>query len=177
VTCHRRENWGKSLDSVAAALKTIASEKIGRVEIILHPNPALAERIQALLPEGPGIRFSPPLGHEEMIAAMLESDLVLSDSGGMQEEAAALGVPLLVLRARTERPEAIACGGVELVGTEPNRIVSAVRRQLKSPRIASRSSPFGDGRAGERMAAIIETWLADKGMLSPKSSAVPQTAG
>jgi UDP-N-acetylglucosamine 2-epimerase (non-hydrolysing) len=173
VTCHRRENWGDSLDSVAAALKTIAGERIGRVEIVLHPNPALAERIRALLQEGAGISFSSPLGHEEMIAAMLEADLVLSDSGGMQEEAAALGVPLLVLRARTERPEAIACGGVELVGTEPNRIVSAVRRQLKSPRPNSTSAPFGDGRAGERMAAIIEMWLAEKGRLSPAITELP----
>jgi UDP-N-acetylglucosamine 2-epimerase (non-hydrolysing) len=86
-------------------------------------------------------------------------------------------VPLLVLRARTERPEAIACGGVELVGTEPNRIVSAVRRHLKSPRSNSTSAPFGDGRAGERMAAIIEMWLAGRGLLSSKSSSVSQTAG
>jgi UDP-N-acetylglucosamine 2-epimerase (non-hydrolysing) len=177
VTCHRRENWGESLDSVAAALTIIASEKIGLVEIVLHPNPVLAERIRALLPELTGIRFSPPLGHEEMIAAMLEADLVLSDSGGMQEEAAALGVPLLVLRARTERPEAIACGGIELVGTDPNRIVSAVRRRLKSPRPNSASAPFGDGRAGERIAAIIEMWLAERGFLSPISSAASQTAG
>ena len=175
VTCHRRENWGESLDSVAAALKIIAGEKIGRVEIVLHPNPALAERIRALLPEGPDISFSPPLGHEEMIAAMLESDLVLSDSGGMQEEAAALGVPLLVLRARTERPEAIACGGVELVGTEPNRIVRAVRRWLRSPRASSSTSPFGDGHAGERIAAIIEGWLAEREALSPRMTPVPRT--
>jgi UDP-N-acetylglucosamine 2-epimerase (non-hydrolysing) len=176
ITCHRRENWGESLDSLATALKILSAEQVARVEIVLHPNPALAHRIRRLLPEAPGIQFSPPLGHREMIDAMLGADLVLSDSGGMQEEAAALGVPLLVLRDRTERPEAIACGGVELVGTHPGKIVSAVRRHLKSARAHPSASPFGDGNAGERIAAIIEEWLEAREALSPKSPAVSQTA-
>ena len=177
VTCHRRENWGQSLEAVAAALKGIAVEGVGRIDMVLHPNPALARRILELLSGVPGLRFSPPRGHREMIDAMLEADLVLSDSGGMQEEAAALGVPLLVLRDTTERPEAIACGTVELVGTDPERIVRAVRRRLKSPRDCSAASPFGDGRAGERIAAIIEGWMREKEeALSPQIKAVPRTA-
>ena len=92
---------------------------------------------------------------------MLECDLVLSDSGGLQEEAAALGVPLLVLRDRTERPEAIACGNIDLVGTDSERIVSAVRRRLNGCRPAP-ALPFGDGHAGERIAGIIEAWLRQR---------------
>lgn len=176
VTCHRRENWGDSLQAVAAALTTIAAEGAAQVDIVLHPNPALAGRIRELLDGQPGISFSPPRGHRDMIQAMVEADLVLSDSGGMQEEAAALGVPLLVLRDTTERPEAIACGSVELVGTDPKRILSAVRRHLKSARTKTTASPFGDGHAGERIAAIIEEWLLRRGALSPRCPAVPRTA-
>ncbi|HVM23286.1 MAG TPA: UDP-N-acetylglucosamine 2-epimerase, partial [Sphingomicrobium sp.] len=102
--------------------------------------------------------------------------LVLSDSGGIQEEAAALGVPLLVLRDKTERPEAIACGNIELVGTNAGRIVDAVRRRLNGGCPASAALPFGDGRAGERIAAIIEQWLTERSPLSPKLPAAPRTA-
>jgi UDP-N-acetylglucosamine 2-epimerase (non-hydrolysing) len=174
VTCHRRENWGESLEAVADALRTIAAESAARIEMVLHPNPVLARRIVNLMSGIEGLSFSPPRGHRDMIDAMLDADLVLSDSGGMQEEAAALGVPLLVLRDRTERPEAIACGCVELVGTDPQRIVRAVRRWLKAPRDLSVASQFGDGSAGERIAAIIEEWMSESGGLSPRMAAVPQ---
>lgn len=176
VTCHRRENWGESLRSIAAALREIAATGIASMEIILHPNPILAVQLRELLSDLEAVSFSPPRGHKQMIEAMVDADLVLSDSGGMQEEAAALGVPLLVLRDTTERPEAIACGGVELVGTDPKRIVGAVRRHLKSARAHSSASPFGDGHAGERIAAIIEDWLAEREALSPRMTAVPRTA-
>jgi UDP-N-acetylglucosamine 2-epimerase (non-hydrolysing) len=176
VTCHRRENWGEGLAGVAAALRQIAAEKLAQVEVVLHPNPALAASIRAMLMGHAGIVFRPPCSHREAIAAMLGSDLVLSDSGGIQEEAAALGVPLLVLRDRTERPEAIACGNLELVGTDGTRIVSAVRRRLGSASSASPALPYGDGKAGERIAAIIEEWLEDKEALSPRMRAVARTA-
>ena len=175
VTCHRRENWGDGISGVAAALRSIAGEKLARVELILHPNPLVATQVRNLLGGCPEIVFRPPAGHSGTIAAMLESDLLLSDSGGIQEEAAALGVPLLVLRDRTERPEAIACGSFELVGTDPERIVAAVKRRLAARRVAS-ALPFGDGRAGERIAGIIADWLEEKGALSPRMLAVPRTA-
>jgi UDP-N-acetylglucosamine 2-epimerase (non-hydrolysing) len=89
---------------------------------------------------------------------MAAADLVLSDSGGIQEEAAALGMPLLVLREKTERPEAIATGNYALVGTDPDGIVSAVEKRLAAP-AAKASSVFGDGRAGDRIAQIVEAWL------------------
>jgi UDP-N-acetylglucosamine 2-epimerase (non-hydrolysing) len=163
VTCHRRENWGDGVNGVAAALRNLAAEAIGRIDVLLHPNPALAGRVRELLRGHEAIILRQPAGHTETIAAMLRSQLVLSDSGGMQEEAAALGVPLLVLRETTERPEAVACGNVELVGTEPDRIVRAVRRRLNGTALAPATLPFGDGRAGERIAAIIEEWLGESG--------------
>jgi UDP-N-acetylglucosamine 2-epimerase (non-hydrolysing) len=177
VTCHRRENWGEGLAGVASALMQIAAEKLAQVEVVLHPNPALAASIRAMLAYQAGIVFRPPCSHGEAIAAMLSSDLVLSDSGGIQEEAAALGVPLLVLRDRTERPEAIACGNLELVGTDAARIVSAVKRRLGSTSSVSPAFPYGDGRAGERIAAIVEEWLKDRQALSPISATCPRQVG
>ncbi len=162
VTCHRRENWNDGLGRIAAALKRIASEEIAQVELILHPNPSLCSRLGELLAGCDAIAFRQPCGHSETLSAMLECDLVLSDSGGLQEEAAALGVPLLVLRERTERPEAIACGSIELVGTDPERIVDAVRRRLSGNRRTAPTLAFGDGRAGERIAAIVKAWLREK---------------
>lgn len=162
VTCHRRENWAAGISGVAAALKAIAAEEIARIEILLHPNPVLSRRVRELLLGQCGIAFRQPCSHAETIEAMLRSDLVLSDSGGMQEEAAALGVPLLVLREKTERPEAIACGNLELVGTDPDRIVRAVRRRLSTTRQAAPALPFGDGRASDRIAAIVCDWLAER---------------
>jgi len=94
---------------------------------------------------------------------MQEAELILSDSGGIQEEAAALGAPLLVLRKKTERPECIASGNARLVGTSTERIVTEVRRLFDNPferlQMARPSFPFGDGRAGERIAVIINDWL------------------
>ncbi len=99
---------------------------------------------------------------------MRDADLVLSDSGGMQEEASVLGAPLLVLRDRTERPEGIACGTMELVGTDAARILSTVRRLLEDRQglAAMRlpSAPYGDGRAAERIAGSIAEWLAGRSL-------------
>lgn len=177
VTCHRRENWAEGISGVARALRMIASEGLARIEIILHPNPVLARRVRELLLGEPQIAFRPPCGHAETIAAMLRSALVLSDSGGMQEEAAALGVPLLVLRERTERPEAVASGSLELVGTDSDRIVAAVRRWLRGGPKPAPALPFGDGRAGQRIAGIIEEWLWEAGALSPPATSARMSPG
>lgn len=176
VTCHRRENWGDGISGIAAALKQIAAAAVARAEIILHPNPALCRQVRAHLEGEYGIAFRDPCGHSETVAAMLRSDLVLSDSGGLQEEAAALGVPLLVLRDKTERPEAIACGSIELVGTNCDRIVAAVRRRLNGNRVTAPALPFGDGRASQRIAAIIGEWLEERRQLLPRLAASPRLA-
>jgi UDP-N-acetylglucosamine 2-epimerase (non-hydrolysing) len=171
VTCHRRENWGGGIAEIAGALRGIAKDGLAEVEIILHPNPFVSGQVRTMLLGQAGITFREPCSHSENIAAMSRSDLILSDSGGIQEEATALGVPLLVLRRTTERPEAIVSGNVELVGTHPERILSAVRRKLARKSEAPPSLPFGDGRAGERIAAIIEEWLLERGALSPNLTA------
>ena len=159
VTCHRRESWGDGLAAIAAAVREIACTATVRIRVVLHPNPSVETAMRQLLRGAEGIELCPPCSHDEMLQAMSEADLVLSDSGGMQEEAPLLGVPLLVLRERTERPEAIASGSIELVGTDPGRIVAAVRRLLSDPRTLARmrrpSLPYGDGRAAERIADIL----------------------
>lgn len=162
VTCHRRESWGLGLAGIAGALRSIAEQQIASIDLLLHPNPATAAHVRSLLLGCDGVALHPPLGHQQTIAAMLQADCVLSDSGGMQEECAALGTPLLVLRERTERPEAIACGKMMLVGTEPERIIDSVRnfgRARLGGYQADQCQPYGDGLASERMAAIVADWL------------------
>ncbi|HXG82267.1 MAG TPA: UDP-N-acetylglucosamine 2-epimerase (non-hydrolyzing), partial [Sphingomicrobium sp.] len=155
VTCHRRENWAGGLDGLAKALTRLGEQRM-QIDVLLPPNAKVAERMRMLLGEKPGIRLVPPLSHRAMIDAMRRADLVLSDSGGMQEEAPALGVPLLVLRDKTERPEGLATGSTELVGTDPERIVEAVERLRRNPKFLASmrrpSLPFGDGQAASRIA-------------------------
>jgi UDP-N-acetylglucosamine 2-epimerase (non-hydrolysing) len=176
VTCHRRENWGEGIAQIGSALRRIAGQGLAEVEIILHPNPFVSGQVRTMLLGQAGISFREPCSHSENIAAMSRCDLILSDSGGIQEEAAALGVPLLVLRRTTERPEAIASGNFELVGTDPDRIVTAVERRLTRKSQAPASLPFGDGRASERIAAIIQEWFSHRGALSPASTAIRRMA-
>ena len=154
VTCHRRENWGGRLDNLAGAILTLAPRV--QVTVLLPPNPTVTERMTMLMGGAEGIRLVPPLSHGATIEAMRDADLVLSDSGGMQEEAPALGVPLLVLRDKTERPEGLENGPTLLVGTDPERIVATVERLRRNRReLASMrrpSLPFGDGQAASRIA-------------------------
>jgi UDP-N-acetylglucosamine 2-epimerase (non-hydrolysing) len=162
VTCHRRESWRHGLCSIAAAVTELA--EIARVEVILHPNEYVAEQMRRLLAEVQDVALVQPCGHQELLRRLRDADLVLSDSGGIQEEAPALGVPLLVLRDKTERPEGIAAGNAVLVGTERERIVAEAQRVLSDPIMLSRMSrrvfPYGDGHAGGRIVAIIAEWLA-----------------
>lgn len=165
VTCHRRENWGVGLDGVARALIALGESRV-RNDVLLPPNPTITERLTELLGNRHGIRLVPPLSHTATVEAMRRADLVLSDSGGMQEEAPALGVPLLVLRDKTERPEALATGSIELVGTDPDRIIAVVER-LRRSRAALGAMrvpalPFGDGHSAPRIAAHCLAFLDDQ---------------
>jgi UDP-N-acetylglucosamine 2-epimerase (non-hydrolysing) len=174
VTCHRRENWGLGLQSLAAALRELALSEAVDIACVLHPNPNAGEKLRRLLKGVPTIRLVPSCGHEELVAQMRDADLILSDSGGMQEEAPALGIPLLVLRDKTERPEAIATGNARLVGTDAPMIVAEVRRLLRDPLARAAMSrtafPFGDGRSAERIAAAIERWLDQRNAFEPRVS-------
>ena len=167
VTCHRRESWQDGLGSIAAALAELAGQGV-EADFILHPNPFVATSMRRLLNGVRGVRLIDPCGHEELLLRMRDADLVLSDSGGIQEEAPALGVALLILRGKTERPEGIAAGSSRLVGTDRGRIVSEVRRLLDDPAALAAMSrpvlPFGDGRAGPRIASIIMSWLQQRSL-------------
>jgi UDP-N-acetylglucosamine 2-epimerase (non-hydrolysing) len=181
ITCHRRESWGEGLKSISAALLQIACQGSVRIDVILHPNPHVAESMRRLLDGIPNIALLAPCTHRELVRRMRDADLILSDSGGIQEEAPALGTPLLVLRAKTERPEGIATGNARLVGTATDRIVEEVRHLLDDPlalaAMSRRALPYGDGQAAPRIAAVVEDWLERRGVLPPVSSRRPRRLG
>ena len=167
VTCHRRENWGAAFVPIGLALIELARSPWVRIEVVLHPNPAMANAAQLLLGGYPRIRMIPPLDHRAMVATMRSATLILSDSGGIQEEAPALGIPLLVLRTKTERPEGIACGASRLVGNDRDAIIREARSLLEDGAayraMAVPTLPFGDGKASEKITAVIEDWLVRRG--------------
>jgi UDP-N-acetylglucosamine 2-epimerase (non-hydrolysing) len=164
VTCHRRESWGEGLASVAAALRELAGSGLARVDLLLHPNRHVAAAMRQQLAGTANLQLIEPCTHPELVRCMRDADLILSDSGGIQEEAPALGTPLLVLRDKTERPEAIDSGNARLVGTDAATIITEVQRLLSDPAALAAMShcsfPFGDGRAAPRIAKIIDDWLA-----------------
>jgi UDP-N-acetylglucosamine 2-epimerase (non-hydrolysing) len=166
VTCHRRESWGDGLQSIAAAVRELANA--ANVDIILHPNDFVADRMRQLLARTRNVTLLPPCDHIELIWRMRDADLVLSDSGGIQEEAPALGVPLLILRDKTERPEGLSTGTSRLVGTETGRILAEARELLGDPlaraAMSRRVFPFGDGQAAERIALVIARRLNDRSL-------------
>jgi UDP-N-acetylglucosamine 2-epimerase (non-hydrolysing) len=161
VTAHRRESWGVGLRSIAAALRELSRDAV--IHFVVHPNPHVAAMMRSELDATPNVRLLQPCDHRRLVQHMREADLILSDSGGIQEEAPALGVPLLVLREKTERPEGIASGSACLVGSSSERIVEEGQRLLRSPEtlaaLRRRSFPYGDGQAGQRIAEIICDWV------------------
>lgn len=159
VTMHRRENWDGGLVRVARALLRIVARGDVSVLLPLHANPAIRDTIGPILAGHPAIVNVPALDYPCFVRAMQACTLVLTDSGGVQEEAPALGKPVLVLRDTTERPEGVAAGTARLVGTDPDRIVTEVARLLDDPAayaaMARAHSPYGDGRAAARIAADV----------------------
>uniref|UniRef100_A0AAU2VB88 UDP-N-acetylglucosamine 2-epimerase (non-hydrolyzing) n=1 Tax=Streptomyces sp. NBC_00003 TaxID=2903608 RepID=A0AAU2VB88_9ACTN len=155
VTLHRRENQGDPMYGMGKALRRLAER--GDVEIVLplHLSPAVREVLMPELAGRPGISLVDPLDYPDFTATLAGCDLVLTDSGGIQEEAPSLGKPTLVLRTTTERPEAVEAGAARLVGTDPDAIVGATTALLDDPvayrRMANVPSPFGDGRASARI--------------------------
>ncbi len=168
VTAHRRENFGEPLARICAALIRIA-ERNPDVEVVypVHPNPQVSGTVRSRLDGRERIRLLEPLRYDEFIRLMASAYLVLSDSGGIQEEAPVLGKPVLVMRDKTERPEAIAANATRLVGTDTERIVAETERLLRdAAAYASMSharSIYGDGTAGRRIAAILLQRLAGEG--------------
>jgi len=163
VTAHRRENFGGPIENICIALSTLAEMYQGQVQFVypVHLNPNIQEPVYRLLGSVPNITLLPPLDYLPMVQIMKRSTLVLTDSGGLQEEAPSLGAPALVLREVTERPEGVQAGTVRLVGTDTQRIVSETRRLLDDPlayaAMARAVNPYGDGHAAERIVkAILE---------------------
>jgi UDP-N-acetylglucosamine 2-epimerase (non-hydrolysing) len=160
VTVHRRESFGEPLRAILGAIATLAG-RFPRLRWIypVHPNPRVAGPAAELLANVPNLELCPPLDYGELVRRLRRAHLVLTDSGGLQEEAPAFGKPVLVLRDTTERPEGIAAGVARLVGTDPRRIVAATSRLLTDRRAYRRmacvANPYGDGRAAERIAAIL----------------------
>jgi UDP-N-acetylglucosamine 2-epimerase (non-hydrolysing) len=163
VTCHRRENQGAPASALCGTIRRMVATLPVRVAAPLHPNPMVRGPIEAELGGLDHVELLEPQGYEAMVGLMDSSWLILTDSGGLQEEAPALGKPVLVLRNLTERPEALASGNLELVGTDPDRIFAAVAGLLADPeryaRMARPAFPFGDGHASERIAEAIGAWL------------------
>lgn len=169
VTCHRRENWGVAFDPIADALLELGETRQLRINVLLPPNPTQAALVRQKLIGCFSIRLHPPLDHAGMVEAMRGASIILSDSGGVQEEAPALGVPLLVMRTKTERPEGIASGNMVLVGSDRTRIVAEVSRLLDDPEVYAAMAhprlPYGNGLAAERIADVTLNWLAARGRL------------
>lgn len=160
VTVHRRENFGAPLRRIAAAVRRIVADDPSVVAVLpMHPNPNVRETVLRDLGGLDRVLLVPPLHYGAFVAALARCHFVLTDSGGIQEEAPALGKPVLVLRTTTERPEGIAAGVARLVGTESGRIVSEAEHLLADPewhaRMAGGGSPYGDGRAAERIVKAI----------------------
>ena len=168
LTMHRRESFGPPLERVFRAVLEFVDRHKG-IEVLypVHPNPEVLGTAETILSGNPRIHLLPPLRYPDLVSALAEATCVLTDSGGIQEEAPTFGTPVLVLREVTERPEGIEAGVAKLVGTNPERIVDetlALVRKDPVERARRRSrNPYGDGQAGKRVATLVEGFLAGGG--------------
>jgi len=165
VTAHRRESFGAGFDNICAAIERIASR--GDVEVVypVHWNPNVASPVERHLRGVPGVHLIEPLDYVPFVDLMRRAYLLLTDSGGIQEEGPSLGKPVIVMREKTERPEAVEAGTVRLAGTDPDRIVSEVSRLLDDPAafesMARVHNPYGDGTASRQIAAATLASIQD----------------
>ena len=156
LTAHRRESFGAPLNEVFGAVRKLADEREDIVVVYpVHPNPNVRRPAYDLLSDHPRIRLTDPLGYSDLVRALERAALVLSDSGGIQEEAPTFGTPVLVLREVTERPEGIKAGVAKLVGTSERQILRWSRRVLDGKWSPRPVNPYGDGKAGARIADIL----------------------
>jgi UDP-N-acetylglucosamine 2-epimerase (non-hydrolysing) len=167
VTAHRRENFGEPFRAVCRAIRQLV-DRYDDIEVLypVHPNPNVQATAHELLGGHPRIRLCDPLDYAPFVEAQKRACLILTDSGGVQEEAPALGKPVLVLRTETERPEAVDEGVVRLVGTDEVRIVAEASRLLDSEaayrEMARGVSPYGDGHAAARIASVLREALSGR---------------
>jgi len=155
ITAHRRENFGRPLQGICMALRSLAER--GDVQIVypVHPNPSVRGPVHQMLSGVPNVLLVPPVDYLHLVNLMRKSALVLTDSGGIQEEAPSFGVPVLVLREVTERPEGVEAGTARVVGTDPERIVALASHLLDNQAayeaMARAVNPYGDGHAAQRI--------------------------
>ncbi len=170
VTAHRREKFGEGVADICAAIRTLALAR-DDIHVIfpVHPNPNIRGPVNSILGGLVNVELCTPTGYSEFVQMMLDSYLILTDSGGIQEEAPTLGKPVLVMRECTERQEAIEAGTVELVGTDPDNIVARTENLLDDPQayenMAKSVNPYGDGEAARRIVAFL---LSDLKNEAPK---------
>lgn len=159
VTGHRRENFGEGFEQITQAIRSLALQFPSLVIVYpVHPNPHVQQPVQAELASLPNVFLTAPLDYPDFVYAMDKSWLILTDSGGVQEEAPSLGKPVLVMRDTTERPEAVEAGSVELVGANAPRIVAGVESWWHQPRAVVAANPYGDGHASERILTALRQW-------------------
>jgi len=164
VTTHRRENFGDGMAAIARAVNALAARDDVAVIFPVHPNPQVREPMTALLAERDNVAIIDPLDYPNFVRLLSQSYLVLTDSGGVQEEAPAFGKPVLVMRETTERPEGVAAGTARLVGTDEQRILTELSVLLGDPAAYAAMSrahnPFGDGKASSRIVRIMVDGIA-----------------
>ncbi len=160
VTIHRRESFGKPITDICEALKELARiRKDIEISIPVHPNPSVKKTILSMLSGIRNIKLTEPIGYNEFIEMIVKADLILTDSGGVVEEAVSLKKPVLILRRFTERPESVASGIAKLIGTDKKKIIKHVcqhlNRRARVPQTGHIKSPFGDGMAAKRISKVI----------------------
>jgi UDP-N-acetylglucosamine 2-epimerase (non-hydrolysing) len=164
ATVHRRENWGEPLQDIAKGFLQLLDKFPDTALLLpLHRNPTVREPLQVMLGNHPRVFLTEPLDYAELVGAIMRSYLLLTDSGGLQEEAPSLGKPVLVLRETTERPEAVTAGTAKLIGTDVNSIVANGAELLANvtayETMANAINPFGDGKASARVLDIVQEFL------------------
>ena len=164
ATVHRRENWGDPLQDIASGFLQVLDRFTDTALVLpLHRNPTVREPLQALLGAHPRIFLTEPLDYTDLVGAIQRCHLLLTDSGGLQEEAPSLGKPVLVLRETTERPEAVTAGTAKLIGTRTDNIVTEASHLLQDTdaynAMAKAINPFGDGHASERILTAVQDFL------------------
>ncbi len=167
VEAHRRENIGERHRAIFRAIRRLADLRDVEIAFSVHPNPAVQEPAAEILADHPRIHLLSPLDYPEFMQLVAKAKLVLTDSGGLQEECPALGVPLLLLRDTSERPEAIAAGVVRMVGYDEESVLNAALELFDDRRawgaMAQARNPFGDGKAADRIWQAVLHWFGDTG--------------
>lgn len=166
VTVHRRENHGKRLDNILSAIFELTQEFADHQFILpVHPNPNVQTKVYTALQDVPNIILTQPLDYPQLVCLMKEAKLIMTDSGGIQEEAPTFGVPVLVMRYETERQEGVEAGFAKLVGADPDKIISKARSVLQRDKISSRlngrKNPYGNGQAAKNIYTAIINFFSE----------------